>query len=236
MGSRLGRRVVNFANLPIKLLMPSSFSNITEISLKTIPSASKIEIKRVLESLYGFEVEKVRTLNRDGKKKKVGGILIAKPDYKKAYVTLKSPLSISTDLYPIKIIEEDKMSLIKESKTKSKSSIVEEKEVKSHWLDGSGNRFNPEKNSGGSHGVLGGHRGRDGGGWEKSREGGGSWGGGSSSWGGHRGRDGGGGEKSRDGGGSWGGYGSGSRGGHRGRDGGGAGVAKFPWTSMRPSR
>ncbi|KAH7851552.1 hypothetical protein Vadar_013282 [Vaccinium darrowii] len=121
MGSRLGRRVVNFANLPIKLLMPSSFSNITEISLKTIPSASKIEIKRVLESLYGFEVEKVRTLNRDGKKKKAGGILLKKPDYKKAYVTLKSPLSISTDLYPIKIIEEDKMSLIKESKTKSKS-------------------------------------------------------------------------------------------------------------------
>lgn len=42
MGSRLGRRVVNFANLPIKLLMPTSFSNITEIALKTIPSASKV--------------------------------------------------------------------------------------------------------------------------------------------------------------------------------------------------
>ncbi|KAL0448759.1 UNVERIFIED_CONTAM: hypothetical protein Slati_1432300 [Sesamum latifolium] len=73
MGSRLGRRVVNFANLPIKLLMPSSFSNITEIALKTIPSASKIEIKRVLESLYGFEVEKVQTLNMEGKKKKREG-------------------------------------------------------------------------------------------------------------------------------------------------------------------
>ncbi|KAF7135820.1 hypothetical protein RHSIM_Rhsim08G0010500 [Rhododendron simsii] len=154
MGSRLGRRVVNFANLPIKLLMPPSFSNITEISLKTIPSASKIEIKRVLESLYGFEVEKVRTLNRDGKKKKKGGILIANPDYKKAYVTLKSPLSLSTDLYPIKIIEEDKRSLIKESKTKSnKSSIVEEGEVRSHWLDGGGNRFNPEKTPSGGRGM-----------------------------------------------------------------------------------
>ncbi|KAK1361724.1 Nucleotide-binding, alpha-beta plait [Heracleum sosnowskyi] len=144
MGSRLGRRVVNFANLPIKLLMPTSFSNITEIALKTIPSASKIEIKRVLESLYGFEVEKVQTLNMDGKKKKRGGILIAKPDYKKAYVTLRNPLSISPDLFPIRIIEEDKKNLNKQSK----SSFVEgdEAKKKSHWLEGNGK---PEVSGGG---------------------------------------------------------------------------------------
>ncbi|XP_022136442.1 uncharacterized protein LOC111008152 [Momordica charantia] len=132
MGSRLGRRVVHFANLPIKLLMPTSFSNITEIALKTIPSASKIEIKRVLESLYGFEVDKVRTLNMEGKKKKRGGLLIAKPDYKKAYVTLRNPLSISPDVYPIRIIEEEKRNMNKQSK----SSIVEEGEAKRHWLHG----------------------------------------------------------------------------------------------------
>ncbi|KAL6993146.1 hypothetical protein U1Q18_011264 [Sarracenia purpurea var. burkii] len=163
MGSRLGRRVINFANLPIKLLMPSSFTNIKEIALKTIPSASKIEIKRVLESLYGFEVEKVRTLNMEGKKKKRGGLLVAKPDYKKAYVTLKGPLSISTDLYPIRIIEEERKSMIKESK--SKSSIVEDGEVRSHWLDGGG-RHKPEKSSdsgtGGGRGRAGYPR-RDGG-------------------------------------------------------------------------
>lgn len=87
--------------------------------------------------MYGFEVEKVQTLNMDGKKKKRGGLLIAKPDYKKAYVTLKSPLSISPDIYPIKIIEEDKQNLIKESKlkTKTKTSFVEEGEVRSHWLE-----------------------------------------------------------------------------------------------------
>ncbi|XP_015890638.3 uncharacterized protein LOC107425195 [Ziziphus jujuba] len=145
MGSRLGSRVVYFANIPIKLLMPTSFTNITEIALKTIPSASKIEIKRVLESLYGFEVEKVRTLNMDGKKKKRGGLLIAKPDYKKAYVTLKNPLSISPDLYPIRIIEEDKRQMNKQPK----SSMVEEGEVKRHWLDGKeSQRFKPEKGSG----------------------------------------------------------------------------------------
>lgn len=133
MGSRLGRRVVHFANLPIRLLMPSSFTNITEIALKTIPSASKIEIKRVLESLYGFEVEKVTTLNMDGKKKKRGGLLIAKPDYKKAYVTLKNPLSISPELYPIQMIEEEKKIIAKQAK---KSGVVEDPEPKTpHWLD-----------------------------------------------------------------------------------------------------
>lgn len=146
MGSRLGRRVVHFANLPIKLLMPNSFTNIQEIALKTIPSASKIEIKRVLESLYGFEVEKVRTLNMDGKKKKRGGILIAKPDYKKAYVTLKNPLSVDPDLYPIRIIENDKERMNKQAK----SSVVEQGETKRHhWLDEKkkekGERFGVDK-------------------------------------------------------------------------------------------
>ncbi|XP_010531375.1 PREDICTED: uncharacterized protein LOC104807692 [Tarenaya hassleriana] len=138
MGSRLGRRVVHFANLPgfnikvtIKLLMPNTFTNITEIALKPIPSASKIEIKRVLESLYGFEVDKVRTLNMDGKKKKRGGLLIAKPDYKKAYVTLRNPLSLSKDLFPVKFIEEEKR-----SKQKGSSFVEEEGDKSRHWLDG----------------------------------------------------------------------------------------------------
>ncbi|KAF8404595.1 hypothetical protein HHK36_009482 [Tetracentron sinense] len=88
MGSRLGRRVIHFANLPIKLLVPSSLNNIREIALKTIPSASKIEINRATESLYGFEVEEVRALNMEGKKKKRGGILFAKLYYEKAYSKL----------------------------------------------------------------------------------------------------------------------------------------------------
>ncbi|XP_022774972.1 uncharacterized protein LOC111316967, partial [Durio zibethinus] len=132
-GSRLGRPVVHLANLPIKLLMPNTFTNMKEIALKTIPSASKIEIKRVLESLYGFDVEKVRTLNMKGKKKKRGGFLIARPDYKKAYVTLKTPLSISENLFPIQIIQEEKESMNKNSKSKS---VVGEGEKKKHWLDG----------------------------------------------------------------------------------------------------
>ncbi|CAB4283818.1 unnamed protein product [Prunus armeniaca] len=132
MGSRLGRRVIHFANLPIKLLMPTNFTNIREIALKTIPSASKVEIKRVLESLYGFQVEKVRTLNMEGKKKKRGGLLFARPNYKKAYVTLKNPLSLSQDLYPIGVVEQER----KQTSKQSKSSVVEEGETEKHWLYG----------------------------------------------------------------------------------------------------
>ncbi|KAG5155310.1 hypothetical protein JHK82_013279 [Glycine max] len=92
--------MAHITNLPMTPLMPSTSSNdIKEIAFKTAPSASKVEIKRFLETFYGFEVEKVRTLNMKGKKKRYAGSLVAKPDYKKAYVTLKKPLSFSQDPY-----------------------------------------------------------------------------------------------------------------------------------------
>lgn len=72
----------------------------------------------------------------DGKKKKRGGVLIAKPDYKKAYATLTNPLSISPDLYPIRVIQEEKKNMMSKQ---AKSSIVEGDETnKTHWLDGGG--------------------------------------------------------------------------------------------------
>ncbi|GJY58703.1 nucleotide-binding alpha-beta plait domain-containing protein, partial [Tanacetum coccineum] len=77
----------------------------TEIPVKTIPFASKIE------------VDEVRTLNMDEKRKKRGGPLIAKPDYKKAYVTFRNPLSINLDLYLICVIKEDKKNMSKQSKS-----------------------------------------------------------------------------------------------------------------------
>ncbi|KAK8586692.1 hypothetical protein V6N13_085717 [Hibiscus sabdariffa] len=156
MAGRLGRRVVHFANLPIKLLMPTRFSNIKEIALKTIPSASKIEIKRVLESLYGFDVDQVRTLNMEGKKKKRGGFLIARPDYKKAYVTLRTPLSISENLFPIQVIKEEKDSINKTSKSKG---VVEEGEKRKHWLDGKVKDDGAEKRKGKGKGSYASGRG-----------------------------------------------------------------------------
>ncbi|PAN49369.1 hypothetical protein PAHAL_9G444400 [Panicum hallii] len=105
MGSRLGRRVIHFANLPLKLMLPPApLSSVQEFAVRTVPSASKVDIRRCLESMYGFSIAEVRTLNMEGKKRTRGGIVGAKPDYKKAYVTLRAPLTVSPDLYPIGVI------------------------------------------------------------------------------------------------------------------------------------
>lgn len=153
MGSRLGRRVVHFANLPIKLMLPSPpFDSIREFAIKTIPSASKIEIRRVLESLYGFDVAEVRTLNYDGKKVKRGYILATNPDYKKAYITLRSPLSISPDLFPIQAVRER----MEKKMAKAKSEVVESEEKRKHWLD---ERKEEELSSAGARkGYYNGHK------------------------------------------------------------------------------
>ncbi|CAN6300699.1 unnamed protein product [Urochloa humidicola] len=105
MGSRLGRRVIHFANLPLKLMLPPApLSSVQEFAVRTVPSASKVDIRRCLESMYGFSVAEVRTLNMEGKKLRRGPFLAAKPDYKKAYVTLRAPLTVSPDLFPIGVI------------------------------------------------------------------------------------------------------------------------------------
>jgi len=67
-------------------------------------SQPQLEIKRFLESAYGLHVEKVDTINYEGKKKRVTGkgatfpgksrttgIFVRRPSFKKAYVTLKDP-------------------------------------------------------------------------------------------------------------------------------------------------
>ncbi|XP_057748031.1 uncharacterized protein LOC130967235 [Arachis stenosperma] len=95
-------------NIPLIPLIPTSSNNtnnIHEIAFKTVPSATKLEIKQLLQSFYGLEVQKVRTLNMKGKTKRVwlakGESLVGnKPDYKKAYVTLKNPLSNYPIFYP----------------------------------------------------------------------------------------------------------------------------------------
>ncbi|KAL5547431.1 hypothetical protein UlMin_002662 [Ulmus minor] len=98
---------IHFPNLPFELILPAPFNNAKDIALKTIPSASKAEIRRNLQSVYGFEIEKVRTLNMKGKAKYRGRVF-AKPNYKKANVTLKNPLSISSAVYSTCPIKDEK--------------------------------------------------------------------------------------------------------------------------------
>jgi len=51
----------------------------------------QIDIKALLTRIYGLDVEKVRTLNVEGKKKRTKGGHYRRADWKKAYVTLKDP-------------------------------------------------------------------------------------------------------------------------------------------------
>lgn len=64
-------------------------------------SANKVEIAKEIERLYGISVEKVATLNYDGKRKQrytKGGLVSGRKDnYKKAVVTVAEGETI--DLY-----------------------------------------------------------------------------------------------------------------------------------------
>ena len=54
------------------------------------PEASKTEVKQAVEALFKVKVENVRTANVLGKERRRGKFSGYKPDWKKAYVRLKS--------------------------------------------------------------------------------------------------------------------------------------------------
>ncbi|KAL5568611.1 hypothetical protein UlMin_025186 [Ulmus minor] len=103
---------IHFPNL--ELILPACSNNAKDVAL-IIPSASKVNYgpfvfpltSMVLQSVYGFEIEKVRTLNMKGKMKYRERVF-AKLNYKKACVILKNPLSISSTLYSTCSIEDEK--------------------------------------------------------------------------------------------------------------------------------
>lgn len=51
--------------------------------------AGKTEIRRAVEEIFGVKVAAVRTVNYEGKLKRRGRIEGRRPDWKKAYVTLR---------------------------------------------------------------------------------------------------------------------------------------------------
>jgi large subunit ribosomal protein L23 len=57
-------------------------------------AANKIEIKKAVEKLFSVTVEKVNTVIVAGKQRRLGLRKGLKPDWKKAYVTLKKGTKI----------------------------------------------------------------------------------------------------------------------------------------------
>jgi large subunit ribosomal protein L23 len=59
------------------------------IVFQVAPGANKVEIKRAIEHLLGAKVDSVRTTISHGKVKRQGRYAGRRPDWKKAYVTLR---------------------------------------------------------------------------------------------------------------------------------------------------
>lgn len=60
-----------------------------QIVFKVAVDATKLEIKRAVESLFEVEVDSVKTLNVKGKTKRHGQQVGRRVNWKKAYVSLK---------------------------------------------------------------------------------------------------------------------------------------------------
>ncbi|RDX35239.1 50S ribosomal protein L23 [Kangiella sp. HD9-110m-PIT-SAG06] len=63
--------------------------NDNQFVFKVAKDANKREIKKAVETLFEVEVENVRTLNMKGKRKRFGLQEGRRPNWKKAYVSLK---------------------------------------------------------------------------------------------------------------------------------------------------
>ena len=57
-------------------------------TFKVATDANKIEIKKAIEEIFGVKVEKVTTMNFDGKLKRMGMKSGYRADWKKAIITL----------------------------------------------------------------------------------------------------------------------------------------------------
>ncbi len=65
-----------------------------KLVLKVHPQANKMQIKEALQRLFNVKVEKVNTLNRVGKSRRVRRTIIEGSITKRVYVTLKEGYSI----------------------------------------------------------------------------------------------------------------------------------------------
>jgi large subunit ribosomal protein L23 len=63
--------------------------NLRTVAFKVLRDANKIEIKNAVEKIFKVKVQSVRTARFHGKKRRQGRYAGRRPDWKKAYVTLK---------------------------------------------------------------------------------------------------------------------------------------------------
>ncbi len=83
----------NLYSIIKKPLFTEKGSNLKEsenkILVEVAKGANKIEVKHAIEEIFKVKVEKVATINTNGKWKRQGKSIGKRPDRKKAVVTLK---------------------------------------------------------------------------------------------------------------------------------------------------
>ena len=87
-------RAVYFPNIDLRLVPPNAEANAHEVGMDVVtfitrPAVTKVDVKECLEKVYGVGVERVHTVNYEGKKKRRGNYFYHRPDYKKVYVQLR---------------------------------------------------------------------------------------------------------------------------------------------------
>ncbi len=75
-----------------KLAELTQGANVT--AFKVAADANKVATRRAIETIWGVKVERVRTMNFQGKIKRMGRFEGRKSSWKKAYVTLAEGQSI----------------------------------------------------------------------------------------------------------------------------------------------
>ena len=79
---------------PVITEKSTQVSEFNQVIFKVARAASKPEIKKAVESLFGVKVKAVNTIVRKGKKKAFRGIPALQSDTKRAIVTLEEGSSI----------------------------------------------------------------------------------------------------------------------------------------------
>ena len=79
-------------------LITEKMAKLTEkanvVAFRVRPDANKIDIQRAIEQIWKIKVESVRTMNREGKRKRLGRFEGRRASWKKAIVTLAEGQSI----------------------------------------------------------------------------------------------------------------------------------------------
>lgn len=82
--------IIRFPHITEKSTLQSELSESQVIALKVRVDATKHQIREAVEKVFDVKVDQIRTARFQGKMKRQGRNQGRRPDWKKAYITLKA--------------------------------------------------------------------------------------------------------------------------------------------------